>query len=309
MTTRFALWLAVRIVRALAVIVPAASRPDWTLEWEAELRHRAGRLHRHRNRDWRAPLDLVRRACGALPDAAWIRRQFTFDADAVRDTVHALRMLLEAPGFTAIALVVFAVGIGAATAIVSVADALLMRPMPIPQPGRVMTVWQSNRETGLDRLDVAPGNAIDWIAGARSFETIAFAEPFSFNMNFASREPDYLTAARVSDQFFAVLGTPLLHGRAFLPSEYRRGGPRVVILDYAMWRDRCGSDPSVVGTSLRLDQGNPYTIVGVLPPGLELRLFNDRGRRPEPALWLPKQGYEDFEPECSCRTPSPASTP
>ena len=95
-------------------------------------------------------MDLLGRALGSLPDAAWIRRQFTLDADAVRDAAHGARMLVRTPGFTVIALLIFAVGIGATTAIVSVADALFMRPLAVSQPERVMTVWQYNAETGTE---------------------------------------------------------------------------------------------------------------------------------------------------------------
>ena len=295
MMSRLTLWLALRIVAAAAHLVPAAVRDDWTREWFAELQHTSN----HRRRwptAWRAHMDLMRRALGSLPDAAWIRRQFTLDADAVRDAAHGLRVLVKAPAFTLIALLVFAVGIGSTTAIVSVADALFLRPMPVSAPERVMTIWQYNRATGLDRLDVAPANGIDWLARARSFESMAMVEPFSFNFNFAGREPDILTAARVTDQFFSLLGTPALHGRTFVPDEFRRGGPRVAIYSYEMWRSRAGSDPAIVGARVRLDEGDPYTVVGVLPRGLELRLFNDRARRPEPFIWLPKQGFADFEP-------------
>ena len=296
MMSRLALALALRIVRAVAMLVPAAFRTDWRREWEAELRHRSAHLHSRRSLTWRTNMDLISRALGSLPDAAWIRRQFTLDADAVRDAAHGARMLLKTPGFAAITLLVFAIGIGGTTAIVSVADALFMRPLAVPKPERVMTVWQYNREDGVGRLDVAPGNAIDWLARARSFESVAMAEPFTFNINFTGREPDHLAAARVSEHFFSVLGTPVLLGREFLPQEYRRGGPRVVIFSHTLWTNRFGSDPSIIGKSVRLDVGDAYSVVGVMPPGLELRLFNDRGRRPEPLVWLPKQGFDDFEP-------------
>ena len=219
-----------------------------------------------------------------------ILRELSFDA------AHGARILLRAPGFSAITLLVFAIGVGATTAIVSIADALFLRPLAVANPERVMTLWQYNRETGLGRLDVAPANAIDWLKRARSFEAIAIAEPFAFNLNFAGREPDYLTAARVSEQFFAVLGAPVLRGRTFLPQEFQRGGPRVVVLSHVLWTSRFGGEPSIVGKGVRLDPGDAYTVVGVMGPGLELRLFNDRGRRPEPHVWLPKQGFEDVEP-------------
>ena len=241
-------------------------------------------------------MNLVGRALGSLPDAAWIRRQFTLDADAVHDAVHGLRMLARTPGFTAIALAVFALGIGATTAIVSVADALLLRPLPVPQLEQVMTIWQYDRDSGLGQQDVAPGNAIDWIDGARSFQAIAMAEPSTLNTTMPGREPESLGAARVSEQFFAVLRAPMLHGRVFLPDEYRQGGPRVAILSYGMWQGRFAADPSIVGQSLRIDSGDLLTIVGVMPPGLELRLFDTRSRQSEPSVWLPKQGFAVFEP-------------
>ncbi len=294
MMSRLALWLSLRVVRMAAVLLPPARRIDWLREWDAELHYESASLRRH-ERSWPAHLVLVRRAFGALPDAAWLLRQFTFDADAVHDASHGVRMLVKRPAFTVVALLIFAVGIGATTAIVSVADALFMRPLAVTQPERVMTVWQHNTETGADRLDVSPANAIDWIARARSFEFAAMVEPFSFNLNFAGRDPDYLVAARVTEPFFTLLGTPVMLGRTFTPEEFRRGGPRVVVFSHVMWATRFGSDPSIIGTSVRLDPGDPYTIVGVMPPGLELRLFNDRGRRPEPLVWMPKQGFDAAE--------------
>lgn len=293
--SRLPLRLALAVVRAVSWLVPRAARRDWHQEWEAELRHHATELQRRRRPAWRARIRLVTRAMGTVPDAAWIRRQFTLDADAVHDAAHGARMLVKAPGFSLVVLAMFAVGIGAATAIVSLADALFLRPLAVPRPERVMTVWQANRETGERRLDVAPANALDWLARARSFESLAVVEPFTFNLNVDGREPDYVAAARVSEQFFTALGTPVLHGRAFLPGEHRRGGPRVVLVSHALWVSRFGADPAVVGTAVRLDPGDAYTVAGVLAPGLELRLFNDRDRRPEPAIWMPKQGYEPFE--------------
>jgi len=240
-------------------------------------------------------MDLIRRALGALPDAAWIRRQFTLDAEVVHDVVYGTRALLKSPAFTTVTLLVFAAGIGAAIAIVSVADTLFFRPLAVQQPERVMTIWQRNHESGAERLDVAPGNALDWLARTRSFEALAIADPFTFNLNFAGREPDYLTAARVSEPFFGVLRIPALHGRLFLKEEYRRGAPRVVILSHALWTSRFGADPSLVGTALRLDAGDPFTVVGIMPPGVELRLFDDRARRAEVQIWMPKPGFDEAE--------------
>jgi putative ABC transport system permease protein len=295
MMTRMALWIALRIVRAIAVVVPAVARADWKREWEAELQHRAMKQPRAQSRTWMTDMSLISRALGSLPDAAWIRRQFTFDADAVHDAIHGVRMLLKTPGFTAIVLLVFAVGIGATTAMLSVADALFVRPLPVPEAERVMTVWQYNRATGATRQDIAPGNAIDWIMRASSFEAAAMAEPSGLNSEIPGREPEYFPAAAVSEQFFNVLGTPMLLGRAFETEDYKQG-VRVAVFSFPMWKNHFGGDASVVGQAVRLGRGAPYTVVGIMPPGLELRLFDNRfQRQPEPMVWLPKQGFVDSE--------------
>jgi len=283
------------VIRTVALVVPAARRIGWRNEWEAELTHHAASFHRQGRHAWSTDMDLISRALGSLPDAAWIRRQFTLDAEFVHDVVYSTRALAKSPAFTAITLLVFAVGIGAAIAIVSVADTLFVRPLPITDPNRVMTIWQQNRASGADRLDVAPGNALDWLARTHSFQALAIADPFTFNLNFAGRDPDYLTAARVSEQFFGVLGTSTLHGRLFAADEYRRGAARVVILSHAAWTSRFGADPAVVGTAVRLDAGELYSVIGVMPPNLELRLFDDRARRAEVQIWMPKPGFDEIE--------------
>jgi MacB-like protein len=260
MMSRMALWIALRIVRAIAVVVPGVARADWKREWEAELHHRATKQPHAQGRVWMTEMSLISRALGSLPDAAWIRRQFTLDADAVHDAIHGVRMLLKTPGFTAVVLLVFAVGIGATTAMLSLADVLFVRPLSVPDAERVMTVWQSNRATGATRQDIAPGNAIDWIMRARSFNAVAMAEPSGLNSEIPGREPEYFPAAAVSEQFFNVLGTPMLLGRAFEAQDYKQG-VRVAILSFSMWKDRLGGDVSVVGKALRLGRGAPYTVV------------------------------------------------
>jgi len=105
-------------------------------------------------------------------------------------------MLLKTPGFTAVGLLVFAIGIGATTAMVSVADTLFVRRRPVRQSDRIMTIWQYNRDTGATQQDVAPANAIDWIKRVQSFEAIAVAEPWTVQSTLSGREPTALEAAR-----------------------------------------------------------------------------------------------------------------
>ena len=291
-----ALRLALWVIKIVAVMVPAARRIAWRNEWEAELKHHASYLRRRHSRHWSTDINLISRALGSFPDAAWIRRQFTLDAEFVHDVVYSTRALAKSPGFTAVTLIVFAIGIGAAITIVSLADTLFMRPLPVKDPARVMTIWQQNRASGAERLDVAPANALDWLARTQSFQALAIAEPFTFNLNFEGRDPDYLTAARVSEHFFTVLGTSTLHGRLFTTDEYRPGAPRVVVFNHTLWTSRFGADAALVGKTVRLDAGDPYTVIGVMPPNLELRLFDDRARRAEVQIWMPKPGFEEVEP-------------
>jgi putative ABC transport system permease protein len=289
--TRMPLRVARRIVAVASALVPRAERSDWRREWDAELEHQWTSLGRRRRLNWSTSMDLIRRAFGALPDAAWVRRQFTADADVVHDLRHAVRLLAKTPGFTLVALLIFAIGIGATTSIASLADTLLVRPLPLPGADRIVTLWERDTATGIGREDVSPGNAIDWISRARSFQSIAALEPWSLDYT-GGDEPSVMLATKVSEGFFDVLGAPMLHGRAFLPQEHRRGNDRVVVLGHGTWDRRFGADPGIVGRAIQLDN-QPYTVVGVTPPGIELRLFDTRTER---AVWLPKY-FEDYEPK------------
>jgi putative ABC transport system permease protein len=279
--------LCLLVVRLASRIVPPRERESWQMEWEAELRYRwspRARLSR------RGEMHMVRRSFGAVVDAAWIRRQFTVDADVVHDAAHGLRVLAKSPTFTLVALLVFATGIGASTAIASLADALLFRKLPMPDAERVLMLFERNRATGVGREDVAPGNAIDWVTRPGSFAAAAAIEPWSLDFTPPGGEPEVLSTARVSARFFDVLGVTMLHGRAFLPQEFTKGNDRVVVLSYGLWRDRFGGDPTVVGRAVPLDNAS-YTVVGVMRPGVDLRLFD---KRREPSAFTAKY-FEDYE--------------
>src|SRR5262249_62279638 len=161
--------LAIALVRAFSVLVPSGARRGWRQEWEAEILHRGDRFAG--DGDWRAHMDLVGRTLGALPDAAWIRRQFTADADVVHDLRHGLRLLRRSPAFTCAAVVILAIGLGGAVSIMTLLDTLLFRPLPYADVDRVMTLWQ--QRTGAAALeDVAPANFLDWRERATSFSVL-----------------------------------------------------------------------------------------------------------------------------------------
>ena len=112
-------------------------------------------------------MDLFRRALGALPDAAWLRRQFTADADLVHDLRHGVRMLRKSPTFTLSAVLILALGIGGTVSIVTLLDTLLFRPLPYQDAERVVTLWQRRAARPADREDVAPADFLDWRERAR----------------------------------------------------------------------------------------------------------------------------------------------
>ena len=190
----------------------------------------------------------------------------------LQDIRYGVRMLLKNPGFTAIAVLTLSLGIGANTAIFSVVNGVLLRELPFPEADRIVTLWENNTVDGLERDDVSPANFLDWRERQKSFEELAFANPFSLDY-VADGEPVTLRSALVSKGFFDVLGATPLHGRVFAPEEYEAGKNKSVILSYGLWQRRFGSDPNIVGTKLTLD-AEPMTVVGVMRPDFRLHLFD-----------------------------------
>jgi hypothetical protein len=156
-------------VAAASWLVPRAQRSAWRQEWDAEVAHRWQLLCRRRA-GTAGRLDLLRRVAGALSDAAWLRRQLTADSELVHDLRHGARVLRRQPAFVAAVVAVLALGIGSATAVFSLVDALLLRPLHYPEVDRLMTLWESNPTLGEAKDDVAPGDFLDWKERNRSFE-------------------------------------------------------------------------------------------------------------------------------------------
>jgi putative ABC transport system permease protein len=184
--------------------------------------------------------------------------------DALRqDLRYALRALRGAPGFTAIVLLTLALGIGANTAIFSVVNAVLLRPLPYQEPERLMLARETYGE-GLVGTVSGP-NFLDWRGETRSFERLA-ASRMRFLTAAGDGEPEEVAAAMVSADLFDLLGVPPVRGRGFVAGE-DEGRGEVTVLSDGFWRARYGADPSVVGRQLTLG-GRPYTIVGIAPPGM-----------------------------------------
>jgi putative ABC transport system permease protein len=256
-------------------------------EWEAELRSRHD-ADRPEALDFVAKVDLVRRAFGALPDAAWLRRQFSGDSEALHDVRHGARLLRQSPGFTIAVVVILALGIGGTVALAALLDTLIFRPLPYRDADRVVTLWQ--RAPNGERDDVAPANFLDWRERSRSFERIAAVVPYSYDYT-GGGEPEVLFGAQVTDGFFDALGMQPLLGRTFEPVEYARGGRLAAIITYGLWQRRFAGDPAIIGKPISLDE-RPRTIVGVLPPEFNPQLLPRPG---ELSVWTPKVMLE-YEP-------------
>jgi putative ABC transport system permease protein len=177
------------------------------------------------------------------------------------DIKYALKMLAKNPGFTAAAVLILAIGIGANSAIFSVLNAVLLRSLPYPEAGRLVWVWE--RTPGGEKGAVPPPDYLDYRQQARSFEQLAAYMPVTHNVTDLDN-PERLSCAATSGNFFDTLGVRPLLGRGFTVEEEQAGREPAVVLSHALWRQRYGADPSILGRKLLLD-GQPFTVVGVMP--------------------------------------------
>ena len=205
----------------------------------------------------------------------------------IKEIQFALRGLLKRPAFTAIAVLTLALGIGANTAIFSVVNAVLLRPLPLKEPDRLMTFWHSAPAKGLRHLDLNDALFAYYRERTHTFESLAAYEGGEFALT-GNGDPEVVPAAAITFNYFNVLGREPLHGRAFTAQEDTPGNNNVAILSYSLWQRRFGGNPNVVGQSINLDS-NPTTVVGIMPPDFD---FPDPAERPGNAghvqLWVPK---------------------
>lgn len=192
------------------------------------------------------------------------------------DLRFAARTLTRRPLFVALVVATLALGIGGNVALFSVVDGVLLRPLPYPDPDRLVIVWENDRLRGTDREGVSGPDYLDMIEMNRSFAALAARSRLDRTLG-TREEPVRVSSARVSAGFFTLLGVRPLLGRTFLPEEERPGQDRVVVLTDAFWREHFAADPRVVGERVMLD-GEPSLVVGVVPtegrlPGLADDLF------------------------------------
>jgi putative ABC transport system permease protein len=183
----------------------------------------------------------------------------------LQDLKFGLRMLAKNPGFTAAAVLTLALGIGANTAIFSVVNAVLLKPLPYKNADRLAIVWEQNRERGWYRNIVSAANFLDWRKQNDVFTQMAAIKPAKgFNLT-GTGKPEEVSGEVVTANLFTLLGVKPFLGRGFLPEEDKLGGPRVVILSYGLWERRFGHDPTSVGKPISLNNES-YAVVGIMPP-------------------------------------------
>jgi predicted permease len=185
----------------------------------------------------------------------------------LHDLRYALRVLGKDFGFSAVAVLTLALGIGANTAIFTVVNVVLLRPLPYPESDRLLFLYNTNLKRASGRGPFSLMRLDQLRSESRSFSNLAGFCNETFNLT-GVEQPEQLQAARVSASFLQTLGVHPVLGRDFLPEEDREGAKPVVMLSYGLWQRRFGGNPDVIGTSLALDS-QAHTIVGILPPGLD----------------------------------------
>src|SRR5579875_2329457 len=211
----------------------------------------------------------ARRALGNLTnvmeDTRAVWRSAWFDA-LTADTRFAVRTLSKKPGITMLIVLILALGTGANTAIFSVVNAVLLKPLPYRDARQIITVWNYNRQRGFDTEIVSFPDYKDWSARNHVFSEMAASTDEMYTLT-GRGAPVPLIAYSFSANFFHVLGVNPFLGRTFLPMEEHAGNDRVAILSYRLWQTRFGRDRNVIGETAVLDR-IPYTIIGVMPEGV-----------------------------------------
>jgi len=201
------------------------------------------------------------------------------------DIQYALRSIAKKPLFYGIVILTLALGIGANAAIFTVVNAVLLQPLPYPDPDRLMMVWTYNPRQGFDKDVATYPNFEDWRRGSKSFERMSGYFGASLTLT-GSGDPEQIRGARVTPEFFETMGVAPIHGRGFTAANGQAGGERVVILAHGIWTRRFGADPAIVGRQIVLS-GLPYEVTGVMPAAF--------AHPADAELWVPLAPVGQFE--------------
>ncbi len=211
----------------------------------------------------------------------------------LQDLRYGARTLARSPGFAVLAILTLALGVGATTAIFSVVNGVLLRPLPYREPDRIANLWVHFGVGAQDLPAMSPGDFRDYQQRSRSFEMLAAGSgPQVVGATGAltdnGSEAERVDVSAVTANFFPLLGVDPVHGRHFTPEEEAVGGPRVAMLSNGLWRRRYGADPHIVGRRIRLD-GFDQTVVGIMPESFHLWLPSEAFQLTDSQIWKPLQ--------------------
>jgi len=198
----------------------------------------------------------------------------------LQDLRYGRRILAKNPGFTSVAVITLALGIGANSAIFSVVNAVLLRPVHFEDPDRIVRVWATNPRVDSERALPSPADFLDWRDRNHVFEQISAWRTWFYTL-IGGKEPEQVWGVRTSTSFFEILRVKAALGRTFLPEEEEPGRDQVVVLSHGIWERRFGADRSLVGKTIDIS-GKPFTVIGVLPAD-----FNLFGSTRPLDLWMP----------------------
>ena len=223
--------------------------------------------------------------------------------DLTRDLRHALRQLRRSPGFTVVAALTLALGIGATTAIFTVVDRVLLRPVPFANADELAMIWETDRASNTTREPASWPDYVDFTNRVRTLRSMAALTAQEVNLTAEGSEPLRLSGMRTTHQYFDVLGIRPIVGRMYTAAEDQPGGSRVALISEAMWRSRFESDPGIIGRTIRLDEVLTE-IIGVAPRGADfaidqihdLAAYHGRGAAGPVDLWFPLGADEQSLP-------------
>jgi putative ABC transport system permease protein len=253
-------WLSATVLRSRA-----------EAEMDAEIQFHVERRAEDLVRAGVSPGEALRRArvefggVEGVKDACRDVRGAGFVDSLAQDVGYGLRALRKSPGFTATAVAMLGLGIGANTYVFSLVDALVLRPLALRDPSSLVALWERVPSAGVERNEPSPANFLDWKAQCHAFDHMAAMSFWDVNLGGIER-PEHIQGFQVTDDYFATVDAQPILGRTFLPQEATAGNDRVAVLSHALWHNQLGGDPAILGKPILLN-GVSYTVVGVMAPG------------------------------------------
>jgi putative ABC transport system permease protein len=255
-----------RLIKLVSLMVPRRIRADWREQWEAELEHHESLLAKWRRGNRRNRGELIRHSLGSFRDALLLQPK-RLEEEMFQDIRFGLRMLLRQRMVTAAAIIGLALGIGANTAVFSVINAVLLRPLPYQNSDRMVVIWGNFLALNIKQLRAKAAEYVDYRNQTRSFETVAAYSTADFNLT-GGRQPERIAGGSVTANLFPMLGAQAAQGRLIAPGENQPGRDKVVVVSHRFWQQRLSGDANVIGRSIRLNDQS-YSVIGVMPAGFE----------------------------------------